>query len=219
MSKLHLSLACLTALATACVTQPVPPWQGREAPGVLRPAGALPFDVLWQQRVTAHWGDGQQRGFDAAIQKQGDTLTVLGLSPTGGVGFAILEHGTEVELKNQSDMAMPFPPRYVLMDVQRTFYPWLPEATACDPGNPDSREAIVDGELVRETFRDGRLVERTFQRQNGDPAGVVRIRYDWTAEDTGRLAPRHVELVSEWFGYRLTIDTHEEERLAAEEPK
>lgn len=200
-------------LATACAAPPAPPWQGREAPGVLRPATALPFDVLWHQRVTAHWGDEQHRGFDAAVQKLGDTLTVLGFAPTGAVGFTILEQGTEVELRNQSGQPMPFPPRYVLLDVQRTFYPWLPEATACDPADPTTREGIVDGERIRETFRDGRLVERTFARLDGDPAGVVRVRYDWTADDAGRLAPHHIELDSEWFGYRLTIDTHAEERL------
>ena len=163
--------SCLL-LATACAAPPAPPWQGREAPGVLRPATALPFDVLWHQRVTAHWGDEQHRGFDAAVQKLGDTLTVLGFAPTGAVGFTILEQGTEVELRNQSGQPMPFPPRYVLLDVQRTF-----------------------------------------ARLDGDPAGLVRVRYDWTADDAGRLAPHHIELDSEWFGYRLTIDTHAEERL------
>lgn len=176
---------------------------------MLRAPESLGREVLWRQRVTATWGEGQRRGFDAAVQCQGETLTVLGLSPTGSVGFAIVLAEGEVELTNHMPERIPFPPRYVLLDVQRAFYPWL-TARATD----GRVRADVDGERVGETWRDGRLVERTFTRLDGEPPGAITIRYEWT--EPGWSVPTRTTLDNAWFGYRLAIETHEETLLAAE---
>jgi hypothetical protein len=199
-------------LCCACASSS-PRWREQDYPGTLQPAGALATDMLLQQRVTATWGEDGQRGFDAAIQKQGDTLTVIGLSPVGSVGFSMVLHGTVVELENDTDQDLPFPPRFILLDVQRTFYPWL------GPGPSDgTREGDVFGEHVHETWSRGRLVERTFERLDGQPKGVITITYDWTDAPADRLAPRHTVLHNGWFGYRLAIDTHAESRLPPLQP-
>ena len=173
-------------------------------PGTLMPPGSLGVEVVWQQRVTAHWGNGEQRGFDAAIQRQGDKLTVIGLSALGQAGFIITLQNDVVGLTNQTDMEVPFPPRCVLLDVQRTFWPWLGTPT------DGEREAIVGGELVRERHAAGRLVERTFTRLDGKPPGTITVTYDWTDTESGRRAPKQATLHNGWFGYRLVIDTHAE---------
>ncbi|HEX6812669.1 MAG TPA: DUF3261 domain-containing protein [Planctomycetota bacterium] len=196
------------ALLTACASSPRRPWEDKDYPGTLQPAGVLTTDVLWQQRVTATWGEDGHRGFDAAVQKQGDVLTVIGLSPTGSAGYAMILRGMEIELKNDSGEELPFPPRFILLDVQRTFYPWL----GAQPTD-GTREADVFGEHVRETWRSGHLVERRFERLDAQPKGVITITYVWTDADAGRLAPRQVVLDNGWFGYRLVIDTHVESRL------
>lgn len=198
-------------LFAACRTAPPPPrLADADYPGRLLPPTALSHDVLWQQRVTAHWGENEQRGFDAAVQKQGDTLSVLGLSPMGSVGFAIRLRGEAIDLQNQTDLEMPFPPRFVLLDVQRTFFPWLDAA----PGSLDGmRSAIVGDEQVTETWRDGRLQQRCFERIDGRPAGVITITYTWGT--SGQLAPSHIDLDNGWLGYRLTIDTLVERLLPA----
>lgn len=204
-------LLLVMSLAAACTTSSAPAWADMDYPGELQPASALPNDVLWQQRITAHWGEDGQLGFDAAVQKQGELLTVLGLSPVGSVGFVMLLRGTGIELQNQADQELPFPPRFILLDVQRTFYPWLEPAIGPD----GARTGSVGEERVQELWRDGRLLQRRFTRLDGEPAGAITITYDWREAEPQRLAPRHTVLDNGWFGYRLIVDTHTETLLPA----
>ncbi|MBK8096258.1 MAG: DUF3261 domain-containing protein [Planctomycetes bacterium] len=176
-------------------------------PGRLQPPAALGVDLVWQQRITATWGEGEQRGFEAALQKQRDELTVIGMSPLGQVGFVLIQRPAGVTFENRTDMQLPFPPRFVLLDVQRTFFPWLPADPTLRDGD---RQAVVDDELVTERYRDGRLRERTFTRCSGQPAGVIQVTYDWDAAQPQQRAPRQAVLNNGWFRYRLTIDTHAE---------
>jgi hypothetical protein len=200
-------------LLAACASSAPRRWQEQDYPGTLQPAQALGTDMLLQQRVTATWGEDGQRGFDAAIQKQGDALTVIGLSPVGSAGFAMILRGTTVELRNETDQDLPFPARFILLDVQRTFYPWLPGPAPSD----GPREGDVSGEHVHETWSRGRLVERRFERLDAKPQGVITITYDWTDAPADRLVARRIVLQNGWFGYRLAIDTHAETRLPAAE--
>ncbi len=173
----------------------------------------LQRDVLLRQRVTAIWGDGEQRGFDAVIQKQGDKLTVLGLSDTGSMGFAIVLQDGTVELTNKLPNEFPFPPRYVLLDVQRTFYPWLPDSNGARADG--THENVVDGERVVETWSAGRLLERQFNRLDASPPGQLTVRYTYDQPDWS--APSFAVLDNSWFGYRLEIDTHAETFLETED--
>jgi hypothetical protein len=200
----------LLLLIPACATPPrAPSLTEADYPGMLQAPGNLAVDVLWRQRVTAHWPEGE-RGFDAAVQKQGDTLTVMGLSPLGP-GFAFILRGDQIETVNQSGQELPFPPRFILLDVQRVFYPWLPPA---GPGAtvPDGRrEGIAGGERVVEVWQKGRLAERTFTRVDRRPEGAITVRYAWDRADW--LAPTRAVLANGWFGYELTVETAEETRL------
>lgn len=206
---------CLLLLASAgCATHRGTPFADADYPGTLQPAAALTDDVLWQQRVTATWGitrgEGGERGFDAAIQKQGDVLTVLGLSPMGSLGFALILRDTAIEVRNDSGEDLPFPARFVLLDVQRTFYPWLGR-----PLSHGNRIGKTSDEEIFETWDDGRLRKRTFRRLDGKPAGSITIHYHWSDGDADRRIPRRTVLENEWFDYRLSIDTHAETKLPA----
>lgn len=200
------------ALGAACHSRPQRVLTDADYPGELLPPAALGADLLWQQRVTASWGDSEQRGFDAAVQKQGDTLTVIGLSPLGQAGFVLVQRGKDVSFENHTDLHLPFPPRFVLLDVQRAFFPWLPADAAAD----GERTAVVGGEQIVEVLAAGRLVERRFTRLDGKPAGTIVVRYEWAPDDTGRVAPKRTVLDNGWFGYRMTVDTHAETRLPAD---
>jgi hypothetical protein len=173
-----------------------------ESPGVLRAATSLEQQSVWQQRVIAHWGDAEAYGFDAVIQRAGESLTILGLSPAGSVGFSIVLSEGEVELVNNMPDDFPFPPRNVLMDVQRAFYPWLASGTT---------EGIVDGERIAEIWSEGKLVERTFSRLDGAPAGIITIRYEWG--DNNAYIPASTVLENGWFDYKLEIETQRETLL------
>lgn len=175
-------------------------------PGELRPAGALGHEVLWQQRVTAHWGAAEQRGFDAAVQVQGEVLTVLGLSPLGAPGLVLRLAAGEVAVEQRPELELPFPARFVLLDVQRVFYPWLPAELPVPTDG--ERRGEVDGELVTETYRGGRMVRRRFERCSGSPQGAITVDCEWG--DAALLGPVRASLDNGWCGYRLVIDNHRE---------
>ena len=179
-------------------------------PDELLDAEALPGAFLWRQTVTASWGEGETRSFDAVVQRSGDALTVLGLSPTGSVGFSVVLRGGEVELTNRMPDSFPIDPRFILLDVQRAFYPWLAGST---PRADGTHEGTVRAEQVRERWSDGALEERVFERpaDDGRPGGTVSIRYEWA---DGARAPVQTELVNDRFGYRLSIETYDERELA-----
>lgn len=206
----HLHVLILI-LSGACAAPERPTFCDADYPGTLRQPSALAFDVLWRQRVTAKWRDGQQ-GFDAAVQVLGDTLTVIGLSPAGQPGFVFVLDGDEVTSENRSGRELPFPPRYILLDVQRAFYPWLGDGVGVLGRRDDGTyERQVDGERVVEHWSEGRLRRRTFERSEGAPAGVIEVTYRW---GDGMRAPVEAVLDNGWFGYTLTVATVEENALA-----
>jgi len=209
----------LTALAlclpfVACRTPRQPALRDADYPGTLQPPASLPVEAVWQQRVTASWQapgqPAQERGFDAAVQRLGDKLTVVGLSPMGSVGFSIEQAPDDIQVTNNIPEQMVIPPRFILLDVQRTFFPWFSE-----PSTDGARERQRDGEQIDERWRDGRLVERTFTRLDGKRPGAIRITYEWG--NPAWAVPTRAVLDNGWFGYRLTIDTSSETRIATQE--
>lgn len=199
----------VVALSAACAS-PSRKLDERQYPGVLRDVSSLGLDVLWRQRIEAEWGDGERRGFDGVVQKQDRRLTILGLSPLGTPGFSIVLEDGDVRLQARSPERIPFPPRFVVLDVQRVFFPWLAGVLA-----DGVRDGVVDGERVSERWRGGRLVQREFERMDGEPSGRITIAYRWdlARHDHAWAVPPRVELDSAWFGYRLVIETLEEARL------
>ncbi len=206
--------ATLTVLGTCgCSAAPARrEFEPADYPGVLRAPAELPFDVVWQQHVTASWGEGQQRGFDAALQKRGDMLTLVGLSPMGTVGFVIqLGADGQIQVTNNTEEELPFPARFILLDAQRAFYPWGFDGGFAGGvgGSAHARSATVDGERVSERWRDGHLQERRFERP--DQNGAIVVRYEWGEGD--RRGPRRVRLENQWFGYVLDVDNQVESVL------
>ena len=183
-----------------------------EYPGTLQPPTALAVEAVWQQHVVASWqgasGEPQERGFDAALQRRGDTLVVVGLSPVGAVGFAVTQEADRVSVVNHIPEQMVIPPRFILLDVQRAFFPWSDEAISDGDGEVVT---VRDGERITERFVAGRLAERSFARTSGEPAGVVHIDYEWS--DAAWALPERAVLNNHWFGYRLTITTNRETRI------
>lgn len=173
--------------------------------GPLRSPDLLPYDFQWRQRVTASWTRGRQ-SFDAVLQKRDGELLLMGLSPMGQPGFVLrLKRDGMVELNNRTGRELPFPPAFILADVQRVFFPWLPAAGEAD----GERQGVVEGLRVVERRRSGQLESRSFERI-ASPGRRVQIRYQGSA---GEDAPRHVELDNGWFDYRLVIDTIDQSRL------
>jgi hypothetical protein len=194
--------AALTLSACSGFTRPA--LKDADYPGTLLPPTDLPVEAVWQQRVTARWqapgAPPRERSFDAAVQRVGDKLTVVGLSPMGSVGFSI-QHGPDgVAFQNRIPDQMAIPPRFILLDVQRALFPWFDA-----PGRDGARSRLLQGERVTERWRDGQLCERTFAREDGAPSGEIHVRYQWG--EAGWAAPVEAVLRNGWFGYELKIET------------
>jgi hypothetical protein len=103
-------------------------------------------------------------------------------------------------VENNTQQPIPFDPKFVLLDVQRTFYPWFPS-----PLENGQRSVTTDDDIVTETWSNGNLDRRVFTRVTGKPAGALVVSYSgWSP---GNRAPRRAVLENGWFGYTLTIET------------
>lgn len=153
-----------------------------------------------RQHIVARPGE-DEVSFDAVVQHHEGTLTLLGLTPFGTRAFLLQQRGTEVEFTSYIPRELPFPPRYMLLDVHRAFLIGLPGAPHPDGTHAGTR----DGEEIREVWSGGRLRERTFRRLDGSPPGVITARYE------GGMAPgrpaEHMTYENGWFGYRLIVTT------------
>lgn len=158
----------------------------------LLPAEALAETFVLRQTVTVRWvgedGEAQEASFDAAVQRQGSSLLLLGLGPMGGVGFTLsLEQG-KVSFENRTGQDLPFAPERMLADVQRVYYPWLDDGALwrersesvrgdqslwrVGPSPPGEGSALC-GDCVRRGLRGGFDIKE--HRRQGQ---VFRRRFD-----------------------------------------
>jgi hypothetical protein len=154
----------------------------------------------------AHYG-GRTSSFSAVLQKQADTLTLIGLTPFGSKAFVIQQVGMAVKFTSYLQGELPFPPRYILFDIHRVYFGGLGGTPLPDGEHIAER----DGERIREVWKGGRLFERAFTRLAKDPPGAMVIAYE------GGMAPgaspARIEIDNGWVGYHLSIATLSEERL------
>lgn len=177
-------------------------------PGPLLRADTAKTEFVWRQRVTARW-DTQRQSFDAVLQLRGGTLSLIGLAPMGPPGFVVSLSSEGLDFQNRSDRRLPFPPEYIIADVQRAFFPWL--APPSEDEFTGTQQGHYDVLAIGETFVRGVMRERTFTRSDAPARGTLRVVYqDWRrGEDTAR----RVLLTNDWFGYTLEIITVDQQRL------
>jgi len=167
----------------------------------LLPVGALPNDLLMRQHITVQWADGAE-SFDSVLQKQGQTLLVLGLGPMNTVGFTLTLDEGGITFDNRSGREMPFQATRILADVQRVFYPWIENDSRCVACE---RREVRAGLEVRERIGPRYLEERSFRVVARPDRGEIVVRYEgWTE---GSLVPSRAVLLNGWFGYELIIET------------
>ena len=165
----------------------------------LRPPSAMPADFQWRQRVTVSYGDRSPRSFDAVLQKQGDRLSLVGLTPLNTVTFVVQQNGLEVTFDNRTDEALPFDGRHILQDVQRVYFPWLD-----GPTTSGIRVGEKLGEQVTERLDGQQVVERTFERAGRPP---VRVIFEGLRGP--ERPPSRAVLENRRYDYRLIIETAE----------
>jgi hypothetical protein len=200
--------APLLLLATACAAVgPEPGALPEEPPGALVTTGEIPGSFRLRQQIHYAW-QGGEGSLEAVVQKRCDELAVVGFSPLGARAFTIVQRGLDVEVESRMSGPAPFSPRFVLLDVHRAYLLPLPDP----PPSDGLRELRRGEEIHRERWSRGRLLERAIARVSGAPAGWIVVTYPGGAAPGSR--PPRVVLENGWYGYRLEIDTIENEELA-----
>lgn len=208
----RLVFCCLLLSTSGCPSQPPAPRSpGAKGPYRWQLLSPTRFrqDFLWRQRVEARFG-ARRFSAEVVVQKRGEDLTLIALSPLGSKAFVIQQRGLRVESKSFAVKDLPFPPRYVLIDIQRT---WMPLAPAPAPTFEGTREVQLSGEHVIERWQGGRLRERRFFASRRPSAGALTVRYQPTA-----IGPGDALLSNRWFGYELQITTLTAQRLKNQSP-
>jgi hypothetical protein len=199
---MHVDLrAALVMLAcAACPRAPdtTPPSKSEETRTTLVVPADVPIDFMMRQKLVASHG-GRKLEFEAVLQKQGDTLTIVGLTPFGTRAFTVVQRGSTVELEAHGEQKLPFPPEYVLDDVARAFL-WVPAR----PKTGCCSEREQGGERVTETWEGALLIERVFERVDQEPKGRVIVHYD---PGMGERPPPRTTLRNERHGYVIDIET------------
>jgi hypothetical protein len=191
-------------LCMGCASAPPrpsgPALQAEDYPGALRSSELLPNGLSFRQRVTARFR-GQDGSFMAVVETDAGHLRMLALTPFGMRAFLIEQTGQQLAFTSYVEQKMPFPPRFVLLDLHRAFF--------LGSGEPPLREGervfTRDGEEIRERFHEGALVARSYRRLDGKPAGSIDIEYQGGMH--GFTPPDVLVLHNGWFGYTLTITT------------
>jgi hypothetical protein len=169
-------------------------------PGALATSLAGP-DFMARQRLRGT-ARGREIGGEVVLQKQGDALTLVGLTPFATKAFVATQKGAEVKVEVFApEGKLPFPPRFMLLDVHRVQFLGLPGAPLAD----GTHRGEVGEETVTEVWQGGALLERRFERKDGEPAGTIVITYEGGMKD-GALPPR-LKLVNGWFGYEIAVET------------
>ena len=182
-----------------------------EYPGVLHAPSTLHPDFMVRQTLTIHTRhDGKpiDAVLEAVLQKQADTLLVLGLGPMNVKAFTLTEKGDKITFDQFAGPPLPFSPRNIIVDIHRVFFMRLP--APADPQHTGVVSGELDGEHVDETWQAGQLRAIVFTRPDSPFHGAVRIQLGdgCTAR---RCEPVSATLRNEWFGYTLIItnDTFE----------
>jgi hypothetical protein len=184
-----------------------------EYPCVLHDPGTFPDDFMVRQSLVIR---AQRDGkpvtgqLDAVVQKQGDTLLIVGFGPMNMKAFTLTHRGNRIELVQFMGPELPFSPRNVVVEVHRVFFKRLPAPTQA--GYSGVVRGELDGETVEETWRDGQLRSRRFTRPDGALRGAIRVELG-PGCDRVHCEPESATLYNEGFGYTLTIVNEGYERL------
>jgi Protein of unknown function (DUF3261) len=195
--------ASILLVAVACATARPPQ---REYPGTLLSPSRSSGNFVRTQKLVAHYG-GETRSMDAVLQKEGDLLTLVGMTPFGSKAFVLQQQGVEVTFKSYVPFELPFPPKYILLDVQRVYFAGISPL----PLEDGEHSAERDGERIVERWQDGRLLTRAFTRLSGDPAGAITIVYEGGM--AGGASAKKIEIDNGWVGYKLSITTVQDQPL------
>lgn len=211
----RLGALCLTAFLLGCAPRALekPSTQRAHsnpaAPLLLLPVDAYPEDFQWRQRVTARWPSGE-RSFAAVMSKADGKLRLIGLDPVGRPGFVLeLADGEPVRVESHPSVQFPFDPKFILLDIQRVFYPWFEASMhssqiAQERGEQVLRTTARAGSVIEERYSSaGQLLRRTFFLEGNPAKKEATVVYEYEGLQS-KVAAR-ASYQNHLHGYALRI--------------
>ena len=200
------ALAVMGALATVeggCAHQQTAPAKQGPAPPTaaeLPPPDSIPGTFTLRQKLTATSAKGAG-SFEAVLQKQPGTLTLVGLTPYGSRAFLLQQTRGDVSFTKYIPRDLPFAPTFLLLDIHRVLATWI-----CPPLVTGDRSGQAGDETIHERWQDGKLIERTFTNAKAQPPGTITITYAGYGASNGATAT-HITLRNARLDYRVDIET------------
>ncbi|MCB9748845.1 MAG: DUF3261 domain-containing protein [Myxococcales bacterium] len=164
-------------------------------------------DFMARQKLVGRYGEREFRA-EVVLQKQGDALTLIGLSPFGTKGFVLEQRGDEVKYTSHmpEGRELPFPPVFMLVDVHRSL--WL---SGQDGPRPDGAHERRAGELVIVDEWRGGLIRARRITPAGASAATVTIEFPEGA--TYGVPPPSQTLHHHRYGYSVEVRTVQHQPL------
>jgi hypothetical protein len=188
-------------LAAGCLhRETAPPPRGPAPPTAaeLPPPDSIPGVFTLRQKLTATSPKGGG-SFEAVLQKQPGTLTLVGLTPYGSRAFLLQQTRGDVQFTKYIPRDLPFAPTFLLLDIHRALATWIgPPLVSGD------RSGQAGDETIHERWQDGKLVERTFSSAKAQPPGTITITY--AGYGASNIAT-HITLRNARLDYRVDIET------------
>jgi hypothetical protein len=112
-------IACAALLGcSACSSLPMRSRAIPDCPGEIYSTHQIPGNFAARERVTVTAKD-LDFPFELVVQKSGDDLVLIGLSPLGAKLFSVVQIGTEPSVDALPAAVLPIPPLNVLRDLHR----------------------------------------------------------------------------------------------------
>ena len=120
------STAVLAGRRLRSPSRPAPPPAGSGAADGGRAAAARfdPGTFTLRQKLTATSPKGGG-SFEAVLQKQPGTLTLVGLTPYGSRAFLLQQTKGDVSFTKYIPRELPFAPTFLLLDIHRVLATWI----------------------------------------------------------------------------------------------
>lgn len=193
--RLAMAALCLVACGPAAPISPTL---------LLRPPSTLEHDFMARQELTVSPERGEPHTFQGVLQKRGNTLTLLALTPFGTRAFAVEQHGHDVRSQSYVDQPLPMSPEHIIADVNCALFPYF----GAPSSGTSEREANVGGVIVFERWLNGYLVERRLHERDPGSSDAIVVRYEYGSDD--RLLPVRIELANSRLRYSIAVLTLEE---------
>ncbi len=169
----------------------------------------IPGEFSWRQSISADFqradagGRRETASFEAVLEKQGNALTLVGLTSFGTRAFVAKQVGTRLLPMGAPPAALPFPPELVFQDIHRCYFIGL----LGKPAGDGWHQQEIFGEVIRDAWQRGRLLERRFYDAKQPTQLLLSIRYP--EGFVPGQEPSSVELVNHRYHYRLKIQALE----------